>query len=85
MNGHTNIKEVNILYCRNPAWPMVKVITTSIHVRWRGWNGEEYVVGELCQLKGDGTKNFPHCIILSYCCWLCSFFMLLLSVLAVIL
>ena len=43
---------------------IMKVTTTSIHVRWQEWSVGEYVEGEVYQLKGDGT-NFPHCIIQS--------------------
>jgi len=41
--------------------------------------------GGAVSTKGRDGTNFPHCIILSYWCWLYLVFMLLLVVLAVIL
>ena len=49
-----------------PGLPPTKVVATGVRARWQEWNGREYMVGELCQPKGQMGTNFPHCIIPSY-------------------
>ena len=58
----------------NSAWPITfegrhyQQLCEVAGVKCRGVCG-----GEVSQLKGDWT-DFPHCIIVSYWCWLNSFY-----------
>lgn len=72
-SGVTN--EGDVLYCRNSAWP---VANEGHHyqrscevtgVKRRGVRS-----GGTVSTKGRDETNLPHCIILSYWCWLYSVF-----------